>query len=164
MEEQRSRKPLIAAIIGGGIGLILLLTGTFLGGTLFGYELGIRDHSDAGNSDANWPPKDGKFRYAGDWTGDVEGKISDSVELSLIENGKFSGNDGCNTGNGNWSLDGSTLRFKDIVSTKIYCDNVKTYLFDVATARLSNSGTDLVLYSESGDTIGTLHRRAPIRR
>jgi len=164
VEEQRSKKPIAAVVIGGFLALIVLLVGAFLGGALFGYELGMRDHPAPGNSDANWPPKDTNSRYAGEWRGDVEGKLSGSVELNLIENGKFSGNDGCNTGNGSWSFDGSELHFEGIVATKIYCDNVKTYLFDATGARLTENGSELTLLSKSGESIGTLHRHAPIRR
>lgn len=158
MEESRSRKPLMAALVGGGIGLLLLLAGSFLGGTLFGYELGTRAQFPGDSPSTSGSPRTMEQRFAGEWRGDVEGKISGSVRLNIIENGKLSGNDGCNSGGGSWTIEGPELRFEDLFSTEIYCANVKTYLFEARGARLSADGGQLILLSDGGQTIGTLTR------
>lgn len=46
-----------------------------------------------------------------------------TVEIYLAEE-RFSGNTGCNNMNGKLTVDGSSISFSDIVTTKMFCDGV----------------------------------------
>ena len=62
---------------------------------------------------------------------------------------KFSGNGGCNQINGNYSLDKREIRFTEVLSTKMSCNDIEfenTFLTTLNTIdRYELSGTDLLL-------------------
>ena len=62
---------------------------------------------------------------------------------------KFSGNGGCNQINGNYNVDKKEIRFTEVVSTKMTCNDIEfenTFLTTLNTIdRYELSGTDLLL-------------------
>ena len=62
---------------------------------------------------------------------------------------KFSGNGGCNQINGNYSVDKKEIRFTEVLSTKMSCNDIEfenTFLTTLNTIdRYELSGTDLLL-------------------
>ena len=62
---------------------------------------------------------------------------------------RFSGNGGCNQINGNYSLDKNELKFSEVISTKMSCNDIdfeNTFLNTLGTVdHYEIRGTDLVL-------------------
>ena len=54
----------------------------------------------------------------------IELKVKPSLIFNLDEN-KVSGFAGCNRFNGNFIKEGNTIKFNQIISTKMYCTNMK---------------------------------------
>lgn len=77
--------------------------------------------------------------------------------LLKSETNKVSGNGGCNSFSGNYSLDGKMLRFSDFISTKMACDKLDMEYKFLNTLKQCFSfqiiNDTLVLYDEQGQSI-----------
>lgn len=66
-----------------------------------------------------------------------------------VDQKKFRGNGGCNQINGNYTVEKNTIRFKDVISTKMACDDIafeSTFLSTLAEVdRYEVKGDDLLL-------------------
>ena len=66
-----------------------------------------------------------------------------------VDQKKFRGNGGCNQVNGNYSVEKNTIRFSDLISTKMSCDDIafeNTFLSTLADVdRYEVKGDDLLL-------------------
>ena len=88
----------------------------------------------------------------GQW---VESDDEGAPFLSLSADGKFTGNDGCNTLMGEWEvLDDGAVQFGAVASTRMFCDGVDTWLSTVALGRIQ--GSLLTLQDTEGTVIGQL--------
>lgn len=85
------------------------------------------------------------------------GSTADKQPNLTIENdGAFSGTDGCNRLSGKGSIDGDTITFGPIASTLMACEGVDEWLGKAATG--TAKGSTLTVYDDSGSTIGTLDK------
>ncbi|PPG32360.1 META domain-containing protein [Pseudoclavibacter sp. RFBB5] len=76
--------------------------------------------------------------------------------LNLADDGKVTGNDGCNRLMGEWTETDGTVEFGALASTMMFCEGVDTWLLGASTAEVD--GDSLVVFNEAGDQIGTLPR------
>lgn len=74
--------------------------------------------------------------------------------LTFTDNGVFTGSDGCNTLNGGWALNGTTIDFKNVTTTEMACQGVDTWLSALNTATIS--GSTMTVFNVSDSEIGTL--------
>ncbi|HWL01581.1 MAG TPA: META domain-containing protein [Microbacteriaceae bacterium] len=88
----------------------------------------------------------------GTWGSDAQGEPN----LSLTEDGKLSGTDGCNRLTGSWTQDGATVDFGQVASTMMFCEGVDTWLIDLSTGTVE--GSTLHILDADGVEIGTLSR------
>ncbi|MBF4564126.1 META domain-containing protein [Plantibacter sp. VKM Ac-2876] len=86
--------------------------------------------------------------------GDADAQNTPS--LVFAEDGKVTGTDGCNRLMGSWTADGDTVEFAPLVSTRMACEGVDTWLSGGASGTWTD--TSLVVLDESGTEIGTLER------
>jgi heat shock protein HslJ len=89
----------------------------------------------------------------GDWGSEADGQPN----LTLAEDGKVSGTDGCNRLMTTWEEDGDEIAFGDVAGTLLACVGVDRWLSAMASATVD--GDTLVVRNEAGDEIGTLDRR-----
>lgn len=75
--------------------------------------------------------------------------------LTIENDGTFSGTDGCNRLTGKGSIDGDTITFGSMASTLMACQGVDEWLGKAATA--TAEGSTLTVHDDTGRTIGTLH-------
>lgn len=92
---------------------------------------------------------------------DVSGTWGDAAQesapvLELSQNGTLTGTDGCNRLTGSWKLDGDTIVFGELASTKMACMGVDTWLSAARTAIVA--GSTMTVRGEDGAEIGTLTR------
>jgi len=95
---------------------------------------------------------DASTSAVGTWGADAQGEPS----LTLSEDGKLSGTDGCNRLTGSWTQDGATVDFGEVASTMMFCEGVDTWLVDLDTATVD--GSTLRILDAEGTEIGTLDR------
>lgn len=76
--------------------------------------------------------------------------------LSLSEDGKAHGNDGCNTMNGSFTVEQGTVTFAPFATTMMACDGVDQWLSTAASATVS--GDTMTFLDADGKEIGTLDR------
>lgn len=74
--------------------------------------------------------------------------------LELHEDGRLTGNDGCNAMMGSWTKKGLTVSFHQAASTLMFCMNVDTWLTGLSTGQLD--GNTLAISNAEGDVIGVL--------
>ena len=86
--------------------------------------------------------------------GDADAQNSPS--LVFAEDGTVTGTDGCNRLMGSWTADGDTVEFAPLVSTRMACEGVDTWLSGGASGTWTD--TKLVVLDGSGTEIGTLER------
>jgi heat shock protein HslJ len=77
--------------------------------------------------------------------------------LTIENDGAFSGTDGCNRLNGRGSIDGDSITFGPIASTLMACTGVDEWLAKAATG--TAKGSTMVVYDISGNQIGTLAKK-----
>ncbi|AGW42599.1 hypothetical protein O159_27010 [Leifsonia xyli subsp. cynodontis DSM 46306] len=94
----------------------------------------------------------GSAALAGSWGSSAAGKPN----LTIQSDGSFSGSDGCNRLMGKGSIDGDSISFGPIVSTRMACEGVDEWL-DKA-ARGTVAGSTLTVYDDKGGKIGTLDK------
>jgi len=111
----------------------------------------VRD--DAAGTDAeardDAPAADGPL---GTWNG-----VGDRApRLTLNDDGRLTGTDGCNRLMGGWGLDGDVIRFEQVASTMMCCEGVDEWLKRLDTARVDDAS--LIVYDAAGAEIGILTR------
>ena len=101
----------------------------------------------------------GSTLTSGDVTGEWAQKDSDPlVDLELVKDGSVTGSDGCNTMNGTWKIDGSSVDFGAFAATMMACDGVDTWLSGAASATVD--GDQMTVLDDKGKSIGTLQKQA----
>lgn len=88
----------------------------------------------------------------GIWGHDAPG----SPSLELIEDGSFTGTDGCNRLFGSWTQDGPSVEFSGVGSTRMACVDVDTWLERLHSGRVEANA--LHISDPEGTEIGTLDR------
>ncbi|GAA0425098.1 META domain-containing protein [Leifsonia naganoensis] len=88
--------------------------------------------------------------FTGTWGSSAAGQPN----LTIKDDGTFSGNDGCNDMSGKGTVSGDTFTFGPFASTLKACDGVNPWLSRANTAKIS--GGDLVVYANGGEKVGTL--------
>lgn len=124
---------------------VTIVAGAAVGLLLFTGCLGEEGSARGGSIDA-----------AGTW-----GDTSDTTAPSLVlaDDGSFTGTDGCNQLNGQWSVDEADhVQFEDVASTQMACEDVDTWLIGLDQATVAD-GTMTVL-GQDGSEIGTLELQA----
>ncbi|MGN6427942.1 MAG: META domain-containing protein [Leifsonia sp.] len=81
---------------------------------------------------------------------------SKQPNLTIENDGTFSGTDGCNRLSGKGSIDGDTITFGPMASTMMACEGVDEWLGKAATG--TAKGSTMTVYDDSGSTIGTLEK------
>jgi heat shock protein HslJ len=78
-------------------------------------------------------------------------ELHPTIEIYLSEK-RFSGNTGCNNMNGKVMVEGSTILFSDIVTTKMFCPDVDEVDFLSALGKANNYKIEkMKLYLYDGD-------------
>lgn len=163
-----SRAGIIAS---AAIGMVIFIVGAFFAGLAIGYGLGADSVERSASSQPHRKPpverpapdrggdRDEKPNAFGRWYGDLSGAKPGTVELNLQTANSLQGSDGCNSGGGNWKLEGSTVYFAELRSTMKAClDFGDPYLFRAATGEISEDGSTMELFDGEGESIGTLYR------
>ncbi|WP_285114234.1 META domain-containing protein [Leifsonia sp. fls2-241-R2A-40a] len=91
--------------------------------------------------------------FTGSWGSTAQGQPN----LTIKDDGTFSGSDGCNAMSGKGSVSGDTFTFGPFASTLKACDGVNPWLSRASTAKVS--GDNLVIYANGGQKVGTLPRK-----
>lgn len=91
--------------------------------------------------------------FVGDWGTEARGMPS----LTIQDDAKLFGSDGCNRLMSQGSFSGDEFRFGHMASTMMFCQGVDTWLSRASSARLA--GGVLVLFDAAGEQIGFLDRR-----
>lgn len=95
----------------------------------------------------------GTSAFVGTWGEEGEGLPS----LTLTEDKTLTGTDGCNRLVGSFSVDGETIGFEQVASTKMACSDVDTWLSSLATGRVVDGS--LEVSDASGAVIGSLAKQ-----
>ena len=77
--------------------------------------------------------------------------------LTIKDDGTFSGTDGCNAMSGKGTVSGDTFTFGPFATTQKYCEGVNPWLNLAHTAKVD--GNNLVVYKNGGEKIGTLAKQ-----
>ena len=88
--------------------------------------------------------------FTGTWGSTSAGEPN----LTIKDDGTFSGNDGCNDLSGKGTVNGDTFTFGPFASTLKACEGVHPWLSMADTAKVS--GDELVVYANGGNKVGTL--------
>ncbi|WP_061963778.1 META domain-containing protein [Demequina aurantiaca] len=78
-------------------------------------------------------------------------------QLILASDGTVTGTDGCNTLNGNWTLEGDTIEFGPFASTRMACPNVDTWRGNAVSATTDIDTMRLI--DDTGAQLGTLDKQ-----
>ncbi|WP_226081361.1 META domain-containing protein [Mycetocola spongiae] len=93
---------------------------------------------------------------AGTWS--AEAPAAGAAPTLILEaGGRLGGSDGCNSLIGDWNIQGDTLTFGAIGSTRMACEGVDTWLSAAATGTVD--GDTLTVLDAAGNEIGHLTRR-----
>ncbi len=90
--------------------------------------------------------------FTGTWGSTGEGKPN----LTISDDGRFTGSDGCNSLSGKGTVKGDTFTFGPIASTLKACPGVHTWLGGADTAKVD--GSTLTVYGSGGGKLGTLDK------
>ncbi len=90
---------------------------------------------------------------AGTWNGEGE---RNAPSLTLTEDGRLTGTDGCNRLLGSWSESEGVVSFNEVATTMMLCRGVDDWLSKLATARID--GDAMTVLNAEGTEIGTLTR------
>ena len=88
--------------------------------------------------------------FTGTWGANAQGEPS----IEIMEDGSFSGTDGCNRIFGQGKIAGDTFEFGAAATTQMACPDVKVWLVDPASAKLV--GGKLEISDSKGEVLGTL--------
>ena len=87
-----------------------------------------------------------------DWGVDEPGQ----PQLTLSEDGRVSGTDGCNRLMGSWEEAGDSIQLSEIASTLMACEGVDTWLSGAQSLKVD--GDTLHVFAAGGRELGTLRR------
>ena len=111
----------------------------------------------AGSSGTDQTPKPTTTSKSADVTGSWGDAAKESAPaIELAGDGTLTGTDGCNRLTGSWKLEGDTIAFGELASTKMACIGVDTWLSGARTATVS--GSTMTVLGEGGAELGTLDR------
>lgn len=96
--------------------------------------------------------------FIGAWVGEIEGQPEITVELNLVLPDDLTANDGCNSGTGSWTSEGSVVSFTQFTSTLMACEGFDTWLYEAERGQVDAEGATMELYNDAGESIGTLYR------
>ena len=91
--------------------------------------------------------------FTGTWGSNATGQPN----LTIKDDGTFSGTDGCNALSGKGTISGDTFTFGPFASTTKACEGVTPWLNLAHTATVS--GNTLTVYKNGGAKIGTLDKQ-----
>jgi hypothetical protein len=91
--------------------------------------------------------------FTGTWGSSASGQPN----LTIKDDGTFSGTDGCNAMSGKGTVSGDTFTFGPFASTLKACEGVTPWLNLAHTAKVD--GNTLVVYKNGGEKIGTLDKQ-----
>ena len=91
--------------------------------------------------------------FTGTWGSSATGQPN----LTIKDDGTFSGTDGCNALSGKGTISGDTFTFGPFASTQVACPGVHPWLNLAHTAKVD--GSTLVVYKNGGEKIGTLDKQ-----
>jgi heat shock protein HslJ len=91
--------------------------------------------------------------FTGTWGSNATGQPN----LTIKDDGTFSGTDGCNALSGKGTISGDTFTFGPFASTMVACPGVQPWLNLAHTAKVD--GSNLVVYKNGGEKIGTLAKQ-----
>lgn len=78
-------------------------------------------------------------------------------QLTFREDGTLGGTDGCNQMAGAWEDTGTSVEVMELISTKMFCADVDTWLSRVQSLTIHND--TLHVFDAQGHELGTLQRR-----
>ena len=155
----QKRGALAGIIASAAVGLIIALAGAFFAGYALGRTAGSVVESQVQQSPDGDASAPGNSDVCGSWEGDIAGAEPGAVRLNLQTAQNLGGYDGCNQGGGSWKLEGSTVRFSELRSTRMACAGIEDpYLFRATAGEVSDDGSIMELYDAQGEAIGTLRR------
>lgn len=79
---------------------------------------------------------------------------SDKAHLEFAEDGTYTGSDGCNNLQGEYTATGDEITLSPGASTLIGCDDPGSWLFGASTVTVE--GATLTVFDADGEQIGTL--------
>jgi heat shock protein HslJ len=91
--------------------------------------------------------------FTGTWGSNATGQPN----LTIKDDGSFSGTDGCNAMSGKGTISGDTYTFGPFASTTKACEGVTPWLNLAHTAKVD--GNTLTVYKNGGEKIGTLDKQ-----
>lgn len=91
--------------------------------------------------------------FVGTWGEDA----SEQPSLTIQDDGKFAGTDGCNRLMGSYTVTDGVIDFGQTASTMMFCEGVDTWLSKLQTATIS--GSTLEVSDKSGTVIGSLAKQ-----
>lgn len=91
--------------------------------------------------------------FTGTWGENATGQPN----LTIKDDGHWSGTDGCNAMSGKGTVSGDTFTFGPFASTLKACEGVTPWLNLANTAKVD--GSNLVVYNTGGTKIGTLAKQ-----
>ena len=91
--------------------------------------------------------------FTGTWGSNAAGQPN----LTIKDDGTFSGTDGCNALSGKGTISGDTFTFGPFASTQVHCEGVHPWLNLAHTATVD--GNTLTVYKNGGAKIGTLEKQ-----
>ncbi len=94
---------------------------------------------------------------ASSFTGTWGSNASGQPNLTIKDDGHWSGTDGCNAMSGKGTVSGDTFTFGPFASTLKACEGVTPWLNLANTAKVD--GSNLVVYNTGGAKIGTLAKQ-----
>lgn len=89
---------------------------------------------------------------AGTWASTGPG----APTVTLVDDGTFSGTDGCNRISGSWEQEGSEVTFSDAITTLMACDGIPG---SSGLAAGTTAGTAMTLTAEDGTELDVLTRQ-----
>lgn len=89
----------------------------------------------------------------GTWNGDAP---KHTPNLTLSEDGRLTGTDGCNRLFGSWKEEADGIVFVQVASTMMLCHGVNVWLSKLATASID--GDTMTVQDSEGEPVGTLTR------
>ncbi|WP_446428237.1 META domain-containing protein [Leucobacter sp. 1207-22] len=102
----------------------------------------------------------GASEVAGSW-GTPDGQGTPGLEIGNASGGTgtFEGTDGCNRVSGGYTLhEDGTITIEDMMSTRMYCDGVDTWLSDTPNLSAAVRDGKLVFLDEQLNEVGSLTR------
>lgn len=85
-----------------------------------------------------------------------DSSVRTETSLEFLEDGSFSGTDGCNRVMGSWKADGDAFTIAPMATTLMACQDVDVWLVDPASVQVN--GDTLIVLDADGAELGSLER------